>query len=386
MKVGYFVETPVEHNLTGGSRSFLNLVEVLKDQGVEPYVVVSEEWALTEELKKLGIPFITSKMFRPFVGTVDKARFYHAKYYIKLIYNNRARDKAVKWFRQMGVELIHINSQFAGVVGAQVAQKLHIPYVYHLREYLDRDFGVTFYSPKLVDKYITLADRIIAISKSIQNFYEKKFGRELSLVYNGIPVSEDSYIEVENRFRGDKIHLVIVGRVTEAKGQQEAAKALRILVQEYGMKNAVLHIVGYMGKDPYELELKQFVEENGLQENVVFYEFTKHPFAVTKDCDIGLMCSVAEAFGRVTVEYMLASLCTVGTNTGGTPEIIGDGESGLLYRQGDPADLAEKIKWMIDHKEEANTMMQKGRARALEQFTIQATAGGIKNLYEELVQ
>lgn len=384
MKVGYFIETPVEHNLTGGSRSFLNLVEVLKSKGIEPYVVVSEEWALTEELKKQGIPYITSKMYRPFVGTTNKSKLYHLKYYIKLIFNNRARDKAIKWFRDNGVQLVHINSQFAGVVGSQVAQKLNIPYVYHIREYLDNDFGVTFYSSKLVDKYIEPANKIIAISKSIQSFYEKKLGRELSLIYNGIPVNENSYIK-KYRFTEDIINLVIVGRVCEAKGQQEAVEAIRILVKEYRINNICLHVVGFMGTDPYELELKEFISENDLQDNVVLHQFTNNPFEITKNCDIGLTCSVAEAFGRVTVEYMLASLCVVGADTGGTPEIIEDGKSGLLYKQGNPRNLAQKIVFLIEHKSEANKMITSGSKRAIEFFTIDSTAEKVKDLYNEIL-
>lgn len=386
MKVGYFVETPVEHNLTGGVRSFLNLVDELSKKGIEPYVVVSEEWALTEELKKLGIPFITSKMYRPFVGVVDKARFYHTKYYVKLIFNNIARIKATKWFRENGVELVHINSQFAGIVGAQVAQRLNIPYVYHIREYLDQDFGVTFYSPKLVEKYIKPANQVIAISKAIQAFYQEKLGRRLSLVYNGFPVGIQTYYETEKRFQKDKIHLVIVGRVNEAKGQQEALKALNVVVNDFGKKDLVLHIVGYMGKDPYEIELATYAEEHNLKENVVFHGFTNNPFEISKQYDVGLMCSVAEAFGRVTVEYMLASLLVIGANTGGTPEIIEDNKSGLLYEQGNPQDLARKIMWVLDHQEEANAMMNCGRERVRKEFSIQATSDNVINIYHELTK
>lgn len=385
MKIGYFVETPVEHNLTGGSRSFLNLVENLKDQGIEPFVVVSEEWALTEELKRIGIPYITSKMYRPFVGTTNKTRFYHLKYYTKLVFNTRARDKAVNWFRKNSVQLVHINSQFAGIVGSQVAQKLKIPYIYHIREFLDSDFGVTFYSPKLVDRYIKPANKIIAISKSIKNFYENKFGRELSLVYNGIPIKENSYLEQRERFSGEQIHLAIVGRVCEAKGQQEAVEAIKILVKEYGVNNICLHVVGFMGTDAYELKLREYINNNNLQDNIVLHKFTNNPFELIKDCDIGLMCSVTEAFGRVTVEYMFASLCVIGANTGGTIEIIEDGKSGLIYKQGNTEDLAAKIKYLIDNNAEANRMMNNGRERALKYFTIESTADSIKKLYDELI-
>ena len=102
MKVGYFVETPVEHNLTGGSRSFLNFIEILKEQDVEPFVVVSESWALTEELEKMNIPVLVSKMYRPFIGTINRVKFYRLKYQIKRMINSKAKRGAIKWFRDNG--------------------------------------------------------------------------------------------------------------------------------------------------------------------------------------------------------------------------------------------------------------------------------------------
>ena len=385
MKVGYFVETPVEHNLTGGSRSFLDFIEILKEQDVEPFVVVSESWALTEELEKMNIPVLVSKMYRPFIGTINRVKFYRLKYQIKRMINSKAKRGAIKWFRDNGVQIVHINSQFAGIVGCQVAQELKIPYVYHIREYLDSDFGIQFYNQKLVDDYIKTANRIIAISQSIQSFYERKFNRKLELVYNGLPVYENTYEGYKVRLLDDMVRLVIVGRVTDAKGQMEAVEALKILVKEYGYKNLVLHIVGYMGKDSYELKVKKFIDDNGIENHVVVHSFTNSPFEISKECDIGLTCSAAEAFGRITVEYMLASLFTIGANTGGTPEIILDRESGLLYQQGDSRELANKIKWTLEHKDDANRMIWMGQNRALDNFAITATAREIRRVYGELV-
>lgn len=386
MKVGYFVETPVEHNLTGGVRSFLNLIEQLIPMGIEPYVVVSEEWALTEKLEQMGVPVLTAKMFRPFVGVVDHVRFEREKYWIKTLINNRAKRKAISWFRKNGVQLVHINSQFAGVVGAQVAKALKIPYIYHMREYLDKDFGVTFYSDKLVQKHIIPADRIIGISKSIQQHYENKLGRDVELVYNGIPAREDNCFACDGRLTGGVTQLAIVGRVNPAKGQLEAVKAVRLLKEQYGHSDFCLNIIGYLGTDTYELELKKYVEEHGLSDYVIFHRFTNQPAQILKNCDVGLTCSVKEAFGRVTVEYMLAGLFTIGANTGGTPEIILDGETGLLYEQGSEADLAEKIHWVLQNKVAAKEMLQKGHQRGTDVFSIHATAEKVLAVYKELIR
>lgn len=385
MKVGYFVETPVEHNLTGGVRSFLNLAEELLKLGVKPYVFTSEEWAFTDKLKEMGIPYRTSKMFRPFVGVEVHVRFEREKYWIKTVINEVAKQKAIRWFRKEGVELIHINSQFAGIVGAQVAKALKIPYIYHMREYLDKDFDVTFYSQKLVEKHIAPADAVIGISKSIQDYYQRKLHRDVALVYNGIPAKEGNCFSTDSRLSAQQVELAIVGRVNPAKGQLEAVQALRLLKREYGCKDVRLHIIGDMGQDPYELQVRQYAEENDMLEQVVFHPFTNKPEEILKDCDVGLTCSVAEAFGRVTVEYMLAGLLPVGADTGGTPEIILDGQTGLLYRQGSPEDLAQKLYWVLQNREEARQMLRAGQKRGLDVFSIQATAANVFKIYKDLM-
>lgn len=385
MKVGYFVETPVEHNLTGGVRSFLNLAEELLKLGVEPYVVTSEEWAFTDKLKEMGIPYLASKMLRPFVGTTSHVRFEREKYWIKTLINNNTKRKALKWFKENGVELVHINSQFAGIIGSQVAQKMHIPYVYHIREYLEEHFCVRFYKKKLLEDYVANADRVVAISKAIQVHHEEQFGRELDLIYNGIPYSEENCFDCDDRLQGEVLHIAITGRVTPGKGQFDAIKAVELLKNAYGVEKICLHIIGYMGTDPYEFAMKDYVREHGLSENVVFHQFTNHPEEILKGCDVGLTCSVAEAFGRVTVEYMLAGLFTIGTNTGGTPEVILDKETGLLYEQGNERELAERIYWILQNKEKAKEMLQAGQNRAKMCFSIQATAKNVYKVYEELL-
>lgn len=383
MRVGYFVETPVEHNLTGGVRSFLNLAEELLKLGVEPYVVTSEEWAFTDLLKQMGIPYLVSRMYRPFVGVTDHVRFEREKYWIKTIINDRARRRAIKWFRENGIQLVHINSQFAGIVGAQVAQALNIPYVYHIREFLEEHFGVRFFSDSLTAKYIATADKVVGISRAIVDYATAKLDREVQLVYNGLPCNDSNLLSEKTRLNGQTVHIAITGRVTKEKGQLEAIKAVELLKREYGREEIVLHVIGYMGHDPYEQSLKQYAEDRDLP--VVFHKFTSNPMEILKDCDIGLTCSMAEAFGRVTVEYMLAGLLAIGTNTGGTPEIILNHETGLLYELGDEQELAQRIEWVLNHKETARQMLRRGQERAQQDFSIQTTAKNICKLYEELM-
>ena len=72
--------------------------------------------------------------------------------------------------------------------------------------------------------------------------------------------------------------------------------------------------------------------------------------------DVELVCSRAEAFGRVTVEAMLGGIPVIGSNTGGTPELIQDGKNGYLYKYGNPEELESKMEIFIANPDLIKTM------------------------------
>ena len=66
---------------------------------------------------------------------------------------------------------------------------------------------------------------------------------------------------------------------------------------------------------------------------------------------IGLMCSRAEGFGRVTAEYMHAQLGVIASDSGANPELIQDGVNGLLFKSGDAKSLSECILRLYNNRE-----------------------------------
>lgn len=101
-----------------------------------------------------------------------------------------------------------------------------------------------------------------------------------------------------------------------------------------------------------------------------------------KQCDIGLTCSKNEAFGRVTIENQLAGLLVIGANTGGTTEIIKDNETGLLYKEGDYMDLADKIEYAIINKNTMRNIANHGKDNAIDQFSIERVVDQLIGIYE----
>ena len=95
--------------------------------------------------------------------------------------------------------------------------------------------------------------------------------------------------------------------------------------------------------------------------------FVKDVKRLLAEADVGIIASEYEGFGLVTVEYMLAGLPVIGRRSGATPEIVSDGESGILYD--DINGLADAMNRLMDDKKLAGEMGVKGEKRAKALFT-----------------
>jgi glycosyltransferase involved in cell wall biosynthesis len=138
----------------------------------------------------------------------------------------------------------------------------------------------------------------------------------------------------------------LVGRIDPQKGQLHAVKALEKISDDH----IKLVIVGEKTKGEasnYEQELLAFIRSKNLENRVIFLPFQQNPFVVFNAFDWTLMASLSETVGMVTIESMAQGTPVIGSNAGGTPEILHYGKAGLLFEPGNENDLADKMKQSI---------------------------------------
>ena len=95
--------------------------------------------------------------------------------------------------------------------------------------------------------------------------------------------------------------------------------------------------------------------------------------------------SVYEPLGIVNLEAMACGTAVAGSRTGGIPEVVADGETGLLVPPGEPEPLAEALNALVRDPDRAAAMGQAGRKRAVAEFGWTAIAAQTAALYAELV-
>jgi glycosyltransferase involved in cell wall biosynthesis len=228
---------------------------------------------------------------------------------------------------------------------ASICEKKHIWYIHEL---VEEDHNMLFmYGKKNSFHYINKwSHQVITNSELVKNkflpFLESN--KNNTFYYSvDIPHHEKFFSDENSNLNQNNsdLKLVMSGRVSEGKRQEDAIKAVEILINEYDL-DVQLTILGDRGGS-YSEQLKNYIQEKKLTNYVTFVDFTENIYEYYKKSDFMLVCSLCEAFGRVTIEAMKLKKVVFAARSGANSELIGNNERGILYEVGNAADLAEKI-------------------------------------------
>jgi glycosyltransferase involved in cell wall biosynthesis len=274
--------------------------------------------------------------------------------------------------KRWGCDIIYTNTSTV-VVGAVAAKILRKPHVWHVREFNSPDHGLSFlfgqeFSPRLISRSTSLC---IANSRAVAEKYAPYIpSPQLTVIYNSMHLA---HAGVGTAARSiplptPKRHFrcVTIGRLEKRKRQEDAIEAVAQLAAD-GFAVELL-IVGD-GDGSYSQSLQSTVEKHRLQDMVKFMGQVDNPQSLIQSADAILVCSSEEAFGRVTVEGMLAGKPVIGAKTGGTAELIEQGFNGLLFEVANASQLAQKIRFLYENPAEARRLGENSKRWAEKTFT-----------------
>lgn len=364
----------------GSSKSLFYLIKNLRNlYDVSPFVLMptpslKNRVTLAQKCEEEGIPHLVEKFYW-FKGRKD------LKSYIKFLINYAIRYPIILYkIRNLHIDIVHSNNSIIDI-GVLVSYFKKAKHVWHLRESGNLDFGFYSVFGSVYERFIYKhCDCFIAISGFIKNRFSSVIPIDkIRLIYNGVELSP---VELNSIHNNNQIEFIVMGSVSPAKNQLESLEALTILKQE-GYK-AQLNIVGNMNDENYKRVLDEYIKNENLFDDVIFWGERDNIYQILSIMDVGLMLSKNEAFGRVTVEYMLQNLLVIATNTGANPEIVTDGSTGYIYHIGNCKELAEKMKKCIDDKDEMIRIANNGKKFAMQHFLSVNNAADIYAIYEEL--
>ncbi|MCL2187582.1 MAG: glycosyltransferase family 4 protein [Defluviitaleaceae bacterium] len=278
------------------------------------------------------------------------------------------------------IDIVHINTSWTHV-GALAAQKMNIPVVWHIREFLEEDQCMQILDKSNGYALINRSNAIITVSNAIAKKYENILCKQkLNVIYNGINANK-FYMPDKTIMKNEQTNLLYLGAISPQKGFDLFIDAC-IILRKHNV-NFCANVVGG-GDSNYINAMKKKVQEESLSKYVIFHNLQANVEKFYRTADIFVMSSLSEAFGRTTAEAMMGGCLVIGTNDGATAELINHKQTGLLFAKGDANDLAKKIIYSINNISEASRIAYTGREYAYNNFSSTANTNAIAKIYDKI--
>lgn len=162
-------------------------------------------------------------------------------------------------------------------------------------------------------------------------------------------------------------HAPIVGAVaalTQEKGHRHLIDAAALVVREVPDTRFVI-----LGEGDLRHALERQIKDLHLEKHVILPGFRTDVLAFVRSFDLFVMCSLAEGLGTSLLDAMALSKATVASDTGGIPEVVADGKTGLLVPPRDHHALAAAIAQLLKDRERRERMGRAGLARVERLFS-----------------
>ena len=248
--------------------------------------------------------------------------------------------------------------------------------------------GVGYIYTNLIGKrIIKAADGVRLLSSSLYNDLLKfgVDGRKMKTIHRGVdttvfhPYYEGYDVRKDLGIEEDDIFVLFVGRLIKMKGVEYLIKAIKDLVHLYG--NLKLAIVG--GGDAQE-EYERMASP--IKENVIFTGYRCDAYRFMCAADIVVLPSLCEGCPNVVLEAMACGTPVIASRVGAVQDIIENDRTGIIVEPKDVEELKKALVQLMEDRELAKKMGERGRERIERYFTWDAICRKLERFYGEVIR
>lgn len=351
----------------GVERDVAKIATHLDRSRFEPHVASYNNRGMRyDELRAAGIPFLHLPVAAVFSRAGVSAAILLGRYIV-----------------EHSIQVLHSYDPSA-VLGVPVARSVGVPVVISsqlsYREILD---WRTQFLLRATDPF---ADAVLVNCEAMRRYMIEDEGvpaARVELCYNGVDITR---FYSAGGPRPDVVAgaSLVVGAVCALRPE----KALTLLQEAFARvggqrRNMKLLIVGSGAELP---RLEANAARLGIAGASVFVPAVSDVAPWMRPIDIFVLPSYSEAFSNALLEAMACGCAAIGSRVGGTPELIGDDERGLLFTSGDAADLAAKLSKLIEDPPLRRELAARAAQFARENLTIEIAARRTAAIYEKLLR
>ena len=295
--------------------------------------------------------------------------------------------RLVKFIRYEGIDIVQsyfLKAKFIGTLAGKLAGIRTIV--------CTRDLGHSITLRNLVPSRLAnlYADRFLVNSQSVKHYLiaqEQIKPDKIDVIINGVdldkygPVMQEERAQHKEKLRINPSDIVIgvISNLRPEKGLGDLIRAASLVCKAH--KDVVFLIVG----DGSERDnLIRLAAEHGLWNRLIFAGSADdvRPFLLA--FDVGVLCSLAEGFSNVVLEYMAVGLPVVATDVGGNREQVRDGETGFLVPPRDSHCLANALATLINDRNMRKTMSDRALQYCRTQYSMVKMVHHYEDYYMQL--
>ncbi|HET9844131.1 MAG TPA: glycosyltransferase family 4 protein [Nitrospira sp.] len=357
----------------GAERDLLAILRTLGRPDWEPHVACPSEGPLSTLMAQAGVlhhPMMLPpwrKWFSPFIRWL-------------------AVKKLQTLLDQLKPALIHVNDIWwvpQTLEAVRGRPGLRIPVVGHVRQEIE---------PEKVKRYrLHELDAVIAISRQVQRalIAGGVDQRSVQKIYSGVDLATSGVGTVDRktmcRTLGVSEEALLLGTVAHLfprKGYDVMLRALPAIIRTLP---AVHYMVIGTGDGVYEQRLRALSAELGISDHVHFLGFQEDVKPFLAVLSLYVHPARMEGFGIAVVEALAAGKAVVVTNVGGLPEVVEEGETGLLVAPDDPEALSGAVLSLLRDGGRRRAMGERAVKWVQERFDLRASVTAMERLYEDVL-
>lgn len=301
-------------------------------------------------------------------------------------------DKAKELSIHHHYSLIHAHDWLVGTCGLMLKKELNIPLIatIHSTEH-GRNHGIYSETQKFIDRkerqLINGADQLIVCSDYMREEMEQVFAvnaDKMAIIANGIDLDSTEISEQTNHLDlpldSNRRLIFSIGRLVKEKGFDLIIDAAPVLLAKYPDIYFVI-----AGKGPMYSEYEQKIKDNGLEQDVFLVGYVDDGARnlLFSKCELAIFPSLYEPFGIVSLESMILAKPTIVAKTGGLKGIVDHLNTGLFMTPGDKESLIEQVQLLLENKELATELGDKGKRVVERLFSWQRIALETKRVYDD---
>ncbi|WP_338776765.1 N-acetyl-alpha-D-glucosaminyl L-malate synthase BshA [Metabacillus sp. FJAT-52054] len=234
---------------------------------------------------------------------------------------------------------------------------------------------------------IEASDRVTAVSNAlVQQTYDLIAPKQhIETVYNFIDdrvyyKKDAAHLKNDYKIKDHERVIIHVSNFRQVKRVKDIVKTFALIADQVSSKLLLV------GDGPEMSSVCELVHSMGLREKVLFLGKQENLDELYSISDIKLLMSEKESFGLVLLEAMACGVPCIGTNIGGIPEVISDGENGFIVEVGDIEKAAEKAVALLSSQDLHSRFSEQAMTAARENFKTEQIVEQYEDIYYGLLQ